>query len=340
MPTVVSLTLGILLLSLAVVYDWTPQGARIIFPLYYLIPICILAWFVGWRPTLIATTIAAVLSLIGLYQATRPAVLPLAEIVSRILTIVSGLLVARVLATARMMLDFFLLGDQLRARIVPIRIGARLVSIPTRDADNIQFLSELKPGDIPLLIHPGTAFGSGSHATTQMCLLLLEEHLKPGQLVFDFGSGSGILSIAAAKLGARRVFAVDVAQEAARVIHDNIVLNQLDGVIRFQQGSWPTFLDPASADGWQTQAASAADSAGSAGAGADLLMANILTYVIVEALSEGLTRCVVPGGKLILSGIRTDQRDEILMALERADLDVVEWRQLDKWVALVASLPK
>ena len=167
-----------------------------------------------------------------------------------------------------------------------------------------------------------------------MCLLMLEEHLEPGQVVLDFGSGSGILSIAAARLGARSVLAVDVAAEAEQVIHENIALNKLEHVIQFRRGSWPLFLDPPSADGWQTRGDAPTDLR------ADLLMANILTYIIVEALREGLSRCVVPGGRLILSGIRTDQRDEILQALEQADLDIVEWRQIDKWLAVVATTPE
>ncbi len=338
-PRRIAIAVGIILLSLAVLIDWRPMGTGIAFPLYYLIPICILAWFAGWIPTLGATIVTAGMSFAGLLSSNQLTSFSVVFVLGRILTFALSLLIGRILATIRLMIDYFVLGDQLRARIVPIRIGPHLVSIPTRDPDIQQYDFELMPDDIPLLIRPGTAFGSGSHATTQMCLMLLEDHLKPGQLVFDFGSGSGILSIAAAKLGARAVYAADIAPRAARVIRENIQLNQLEDVIRFQQGSWPVFLDPLSESGRRGDRVSASGSQSLSGLKADILVANILTYVIVEALKEGLTRCVAPGGKLILSGIRADQWDEIREALDEAGLSILERRQMQEWLAVVASNP-
>lgn len=337
LPRAVPLGLAITLLSLAILADWPPLGARIALPLYYLIPVCILAWFVGWRPVLSATIIAAVASFSGVLLANRPAAFPTFLLLGRTLTFALALLIGRVLAVGRLMLDYYLLGDQLRALIVPIRIGDRLVSIPTRDTDIRELERDLDPEDIPLLIRPGTAFGSGSHPTTQMCLLLLEEYLEPGQLVFDFGSGSGILSIAAAKLGARRVYAVDVAAEAEGVIHQNIQLNGLDDVIQFRRGSWPAFLDVPAEDGWHAARDSSTGPAETGSVRADLLLGNILTSIIVEALRQGLTRCVAPGGKLILSGVLVDHRDRVRKALEEAGLAIVEWREMREWLAVVAS---
>lgn len=334
-PRLVSLGLGLVLLALAVLIDWLPSPARPAFPLYYLIPIGILAWFLGWRVTWVAVVIAAGSSSVGLLFHGSLATSSTGFLLGRALAFSLVLLIGRVLAVLRQMLAYYLLGDHLRARIVPIRIGPRLVSIPTRDPEVQAHDFELGPDDIALLIRPGTAFGSGSHATTQMCLMLLEDHLKPGQVVFDFGSGSGILSIAAAKLGASRVYAVDISKEAEGVIHENITLNKLDDVIRFRRASWPSFLDPPSKDGWLTRDGSV----GSTDQGpvkADLLLANILTHALVEALQEGLTRCVMPGGKLILSGIRIDQKDEMRKALDEAGLAIGEWRQILKWLAVVA----
>jgi ribosomal protein L11 methyltransferase len=320
---------AVILLSVAVLLDWQPVGASIAFPLYYLIPICILAWFVGWLPTLASTLIAAAISSVGLYLSSKQVPFALLFVLGRILTLTLSLLIARTAATIRLMIDFYLLGDQVREHIVPIRIGARLVSIPTRDADIRKFQSRLGTGDIPLLIRPGMAFGSGSHATTQMCLLLLEEYLRPGQLVYDFGSGSGILSIAAVKLGARKVYAVDVAPVAERVIRENLELNGLEAAVHFRLGSWPLFLEASPEEGWLTEGAGSAD----------LLLGNLLASILVEALQQGLRQCVAPGGTLILSGILADHRDKVQKALDSAGLVVVEWRRIEEWLAVVATAP-
>jgi ribosomal protein L11 methyltransferase len=328
-PRGASTAAGVILLSLAVLLDWRPIGVGIAFPLYYLIPVAVLAWFVGWAPTLASTLIAAAMSAVGLALSNEPDAFTVLFILGRILTLGLALLIARTVATARLMIDYYLLGDQLREHIVPIRIGSRLVSIPTRDADIRKFQSRLGAGDIPLLIRPGMAFGSGSHATTQMCLLLLEEYLRPGQLVYDFGSGSGILSIAAVKLGARKVYAVDVAPVAERVIRENLELNGLDAAIHFRLGSWPLFLEASPEEGWLTEGASSAD----------LLLGNLLASILVEALQQGLRRCVTPGGTLILSGILADHRGKVQTALDAAGLEVVEWRQIEEWLAVVASVP-
>ncbi|HLC05283.1 MAG TPA: 50S ribosomal protein L11 methyltransferase [Anaerolineales bacterium] len=341
LPSVLSIGLSAVLLLLSLSADMRAGGSHAAFPLYYLIPICILGWFVGWRGALAATIIAGVLSSAGLFLATRPASFSAGFLLGRTLTFALALLLGRILAIVKRMIEFLLLGDHLRARIVPIRVGPRLVSIPTRDTDIQAHNFELKPTDIPLLIRPGRAFGSGSHATTQMCLMLLEDHLKPGQVVFDFGSGSGILSIAAAKLGARSVYAVDVDPEAEGTIHENIDLNGLGEVIHFRRGSWPALLDfPAQSHLQDADRSSSTDSLDALGEKGDLLMANILTYIIVEALKEGLTRCVVPGGKLILSGIRNDQWDEIQLAVVEAGLTVIDRREMQEWLAVVVSAPE
>lgn len=328
-PRGVSTAAGVILLSLAVLLDWRPIGAAIALPIYYLIPVTVLAWYVGWLPALASTLIAAAMSAVGLVLSNRPDTFTVFFILGRILSLALTLLIARTAATVRLMIDYYLLGDELREYIVPIRIGARLVSIPTRDADIRKFQSSLGAGDIPLLIRPGMAFGSGSHATTQMCLLLLEEYLRPGQLVYDFGSGSGILSIAAVKLGARKVYAVDVAPVAERVIRENLELNGLDAAIRFRLGSWPLFLEASPEEGWLTEGASSAD----------LLLGNLLASILVESLQQGLRQCVVPGGTLILSGIHADHRDKVQTALDSAGLVVVEWREIEEWLAVVASVP-
>ncbi|MEK7785592.1 MAG: 50S ribosomal protein L11 methyltransferase, partial [Chloroflexota bacterium] len=93
-----------------------------------------------------------------------------------------------------------------KANYKPIRIGNRLVVIPSWLADR----QSTEPPNIPILMDPGMAFGTGTHPTTQLCLALIEAHLKPDDTVLDLGCGSGILAIAAAKLGAKSVLAVDI----------------------------------------------------------------------------------------------------------------------------------
>ena len=333
---------AIVLIALAAAIDWLLVDKGVAFPVYYLVPVIGLSWFMGWRPALAAGLLCAAVGLLMEPVFGRPPAPGLTFYLGRISTFAGALILARVLSIVRMMIRYYSLGEYLRSRLVPIRIGPRLVSIPTRETDIQTRDFELKPGDIPLLIRPGSAFGSGSHPTTQMCLMLLEAHLEPGQVVFDFGSGSGILSIAAAKLGARAVLAADIAAEAEETIRENIGLNQVAEIVHFRRGSWPVFLDPATSEaaeshhdrGQQDHLASSL-----ARAQADLLLANILTYIIIEALEEGLLRCVVPGGKLILSGIRTDQWDPIRAALEKAELSVIGRREMGEWLALVVSSP-
>jgi ribosomal protein L11 methylase PrmA len=339
-PRPLSVAGAIVLLGLSAAVDWLLVDKGVAFPVYYLVPVIGLALIAGWRPALVATVFCAAVGLLIEPVFGQPPAETLGYYLGRIATFAGALILARGLSIVRMMIYYYSLGDYLRSRIVPIRIGPRLVSIPTSESDIQTRDFELKPGDIPLLIRPGIAFGSGSHPTTQMCLMLLETYLEPGQVVFDFGCGSGILSIAAAKLGARAVLAVDNAAEAEETIRKNVDLNRVGEIVHFRRGSWPIFTDPprsASArEDRRPGPHEKLDPSLTTGQ-ADLLLANILTSIIVEALEEGLLRCVMPGGKLILSGIRTDQWDEIHTALEKAELTMIDQRKMGEWLALVVS---
>lgn len=192
----------------------------------------------------------------------------------------------------------------------PIQIGQKFVIIPA-------WLEERFPGRLPILINPGMAFGTGTHPTTQLCLELIEKFLQPGDSLFDIGCGSGILSIAAARLGAARVCAVDIDPASIESTRENCALNQVEALVEIAQGS---SLLIASGHFGQTQA--------------PVVAANILASVISSMLADGLAELVAPHGLLILSGILDHQAESILNLAAEHGLSLVEQRQSKDWIAL------
>ncbi|MBT7819808.1 MAG: 50S ribosomal protein L11 methyltransferase, partial [Chloroflexi bacterium] len=112
----------------------------------------------------------------------------------------------------------------------PIRVGKKLLVLPA-------WIKNSDPERIPIKIDPGMAFGTGTHPTTQLSLLLLEEYLQPGDNIIDVGSGSGILSIAALKLGAKTAFGVDIELNAKAVATENAIINDIYEGYYFESGS-------------------------------------------------------------------------------------------------------
>jgi ribosomal protein L11 methyltransferase len=191
------------------------------------------------------------------------------------------------------------------------RVGQRTVIVPTWRE------SEYSPraDDVLLLLDPGMAFGTGLHPTTRLCLQALETHVQPGQHVLDLGAGSGILAIAAARLGAGRVDAVEIEPVAAAVCRENVARNHVDAIVRVRQGTLERD-----------------------GAGYDLLVANITIRVILE-LHEELARQVRPGGLVILSGVLEERADELRQVLGQAGWRDMETYQEQDWVAVLARRP-
>ena len=182
----------------------------------------------------------------------------------------------------------------------PFRLGRRLVVTPPWEHP------DLAPDDIPLVIDPGMAFGTGSHPTTQLCLTALEDYVTPGASVADIGTGSGILAIAAAKLGASPVAAHDNDPLAVKIARENAAAN---GVSVTVTDALPT--------GHYT-----------------VVVANILADVII-GMAAGLHTLLAPGGVLIASGIIDTREDDVRQALESIGLTPVETRRQTEWVALV-----
>ncbi len=202
-------------------------------------------------------------------------------------------------------------AESWKASYKPFRLGRRFVIKPTWEA------FDPEPDDKIIQIDPGMAFGSGTHETTGMCTELIERYVRPGQRVCDVGTGTGILAIAAALMGARPVLASDIDPMAVRVARENVALNGLGGVVEVRQGDLLAAVD----------------------APCDVLIANIIADVIVMMAPDALTR-VVPGGLFICSGIATGRRAEVVEALTRAGFADIDGLTRGEWVALTARRPE
>jgi ribosomal protein L11 methyltransferase len=194
-----------------------------------------------------------------------------------------------------------------KRRLKVLRIGERIVIQPSW----LDYRPE--PQDLVIQLDPGMAFGTGLHPTTQMCLCALEECVQPGMEVLDLGTGSGILAIAAAKLDAKRVLAVDHDKQAAKVARGNVIANHVQGAVTVRQGSLP-------------------DVSGTY----DLVVVNILARVIVEMVQQGLSERVRPDGVLIAAGITVDKVPDVVEAFERGGLELTDRKERGDWVSLVA----
>jgi ribosomal protein L11 methyltransferase len=199
-------------------------------------------------------------------------------------------------------------ADAWKAGFQPLRIGRRIVITPSwlraPDYD--------PEHDILITLDPGMAFGTGLHPTTQLCAAALEDYVTAGMRVLDVGSGSGILSILAAKLGAREVVGVDTDPEALRASQENVVRNAVGDRVRIVQGSHDA-----------------------AAGHYDLVVANILAGVITNMLlNEGLaTRAM----RFIFSGILDSQKESVAHAAERAGLRLSALRKMNDWVCLICE---
>jgi len=197
----------------------------------------------------------------------------------------------------------------------PMPIGEKLMILPA-------WIESADEQRIPIKIDPSMAFGTGTHPTTQLCLALLEKHLTPGDAVIDIGCGSGILSIAAVKLGASKVVAVDIDQAAIRSTRENAALNGVSEQIDSGLGSLGEILL-----GYYALRR------------APLVLANILAPVIIRMFGEGLSDIITNRGKIILSGILDEQSPAVEAEAEMHGLRLVERMVQNDWVGLVYQKP-
>lgn len=191
----------------------------------------------------------------------------------------------------------------------PFRIGKNILIKPTWET-----VDDIGLHDIVIEIDPGMAFGSGTHETTSMCALLLQKYLNSGDDVMDVGCGSGILSIIAAKLGAKRVEAIDLDPAAVKVALENVELNDLEGQIQVHQGN---LLEHSREP-------------------VDLVVANIVADIII-LLSDDITRVLKPGGLFIASGIIGSRQQEVVDKITASGFEIIEVMEDKDWIAITSK---
>lgn len=197
------------------------------------------------------------------------------------------------------------------------RVGHRIVIKPSWQE------YEPRGDDVVVDIDPGMAFGTGLHPTTQLCLVELEQRVMPGMSVLDLGTGSAVLAIAAAKLGAGSVLAADVDVVAVEVARRNVDLNGVGQTVLVRHGSLPF-------DGLVAEEPSPR-----ANPRFDLLVANIIASVICELSSE-MARAIRPGGLLIASGILAEKAARVEESFAAIGLELVSRQASGDWVCLIA----
>lgn len=183
--------------------------------------------------------------------------------------------------------------------------GERVVIKPTWEE------YEPKDDEVVIELDPGAAFGTGTHATTSMCIRQLEKLVKPGMTVFDVGTGSGILSIISAKLGATNIQAVDYDDSVLKIVEENLEQNNVQDIISVAQS----------------------DLMQNVHGKAELVIANIIADIIIR-LFDQLDEHLEKGGTLLTSGIIEDRIEDVLAAAEKHGYGVVERLENKGWACI------
>ncbi|WP_346871301.1 50S ribosomal protein L11 methyltransferase [Clostridium sp. UBA5119] len=189
----------------------------------------------------------------------------------------------------------------------PTKVGEHIVVKPTWED------YEEKPGEVVVELDPGMAFGTGTHETTRMCIKALEKKVKKDTTVFDIGTGSGILSIAAAKLGAKHVVGVDLDPVAVESAKKNLEFNKVNN-IEILYGDLMEVVEGK----------------------ANIVVANILADIIMF-LSEGVRAFIEDEGYFIASGILNTQRDKVTDKLKALDFIIEEVMEDGEWICIIAK---
>lgn len=193
----------------------------------------------------------------------------------------------------------------------PVKISERFTIVPTWEE-----YSPVSTDELIIELDPGMAFGTGTHPTTVMCLQALEKVVNDGDNVIDVGTGSGVLSIAAAMLGARKVHALDLDLVAVKSARENIELNKVQHIAEVFHGN---LLDTISEK-------------------ADIVVANILAEIIMTFTDDAFS-IVKPGGLFVTSGIISAKKEDVKSALESSGFTIEEVLMMEDWVAIIARRP-
>ena len=172
----------------------------------------------------------------------------------------------------------------------------------------------VEPGDKVIEIDPGMAFGTGTHETTGMCVELVEKYVQPGSTAIDVGTGTGILAIAAAHMGAKDVLAIDIDRVAVRVAAENVRINGFEGTIRCKAGDLLENVDEQ----------------------ADVVIANIIADVIIM-MAQPVRTHIAEGGRFICSGISSERKQDVLDALDAAGYTVLDVLERGGWCAIACD---
>ncbi len=198
--------------------------------------------------------------------------------------------------------------DRWKEFFKPTRVGGRFVIVPGWEE------YEAEEGDLVIRIDPGMAFGTGTHETTAGCIRLLEKYLREGDRVLDVGSGSGILSIAAALLGSPAVTAVDTDEDAVRITAENAAVNGMAERITSVKSDLVRNVDGKY----------------------DIVVANLMAD-LVEELSGGVREHMNEDGVFISSGILTEQNGKVEAALKENGFDILETVEEGEWCTIAAG---
>ncbi|MFA9558789.1 50S ribosomal protein L11 methyltransferase [Evansella sp. AB-rgal1] len=194
----------------------------------------------------------------------------------------------------------------------PVKISNHITITPTWED-----YKKVHEDELIIELDPGMAFGTGTHPTTVLCIQALEKYLTPGDKVIDVGTGSGVLSIAAALLGASNILALDLDEVAVTSALQNVKLNKSDHIVSVRQNNLLQDINEKST----------------------LIVANILAEVIVKMTDDAFT-CINPGGTLITSGIIQGKKEEVKIAMEKSGFRIVETVVMEDWVAIIGKKPE
>lgn len=191
----------------------------------------------------------------------------------------------------------------------PVKISSRFTIVPTWET-----YTPVESDELIVELDPGMAFGTGTHPTTVMCMQALEKYIGKDDTVIDVGTGSGVLSIGAAMLGAKKVHALDLDEVAVRTAKENIVVNKVEDVVDVTKGNLleSIHLKP------------------------DVIVANILADVIMS-FSQDAANLLPTDGLFIVSGIIEEKRDEVKDDLIAKGFEIVESVLMEDWVALIGK---